>query len=300
MCLILVAWQSHPDYALVVAGNRDEFYARPAAPAHWWQDAPHVLGGRDLAEVVGDAGTWMGIASGGDVGSHRRGLSPAARPRMSRDLPHGGARFAALTNYRAPSEKRVDTRSRGELVSRFLRGEQSPEDYLEALSQANGMYNGFNLLASDMEELWWYSNRSPSRQPQRLDPGLYGLSNALLDTPWPKVRSRVGALCEVLAADRGDGSASVEPYLQMLADDHRALDSELPSTGVSFEWEKVLSSAFIRSPSYGTRASTVLRVRHDGRFDFSERSFGAEGQVGEVSYRGQLGVARDTDVPASR
>ncbi|QET01519.1 MULTISPECIES: NRDE family protein [Cupriavidus] len=290
MCLILVAWQSHPDYALVVAGNRDEFYARPAAPAHWWQDAPQVLAGRDMAEVIGDAGTWMGIASG----------DGSVRSRMSRDRRHGGARFAALTNYRAPSEKRVDARSRGELVARFLRGQQTPEDYLDALSQAHGMYNGFNLLASDMEELWWYSNRSPSRQPQRLDPGLYGLSNALLDTPWPKVRSRVGAMCEVLAADRGDASASADPYLQMLADDHRALDSELPSTGVSFEWEKVLSSAFIRSPSYGTRASTVLRVRHDGRFDFSERSFGAEGQVGEVSYRGQLGVARDTDVPASR
>lgn len=282
MCLILVAWQSHPDYALVVAGNRDEFYARPAAPAHWWQDAPEVLAGRDLAEVIGDAGTWMGIA-GADARSGR------------------GARFAALTNYRAPSEKRTDARSRGELVSHFLRGDQTPDEYLHDLAGAHGAYNGFNLLASDLHDLWWYSNRSKSRQPQRLKPGLYGLSNALLDTPWPKVRSRVGALCEVLAADRGQLGGSPDPYLQLLADARQAPDWELPSTGVAPEWEKLLSSAFIRSPNYGTRASTVLRVRHDGRFDFVERSFDADGQTGEVSYRGRLDLARDTGtVPAPR
>jgi len=278
MCLILVAWQSHPDYALVVAGNRDEFYARPAAAAHWWQDAPEVLGGRDLAEVIGDAGTWMGIAN-------------AASPEWPDD---SRARFAALTNYRAPSEKRTDARSRGELVSHFLRGNQSPDEYLHDPARAPGAYNGFNLLASDLHDLWWYSNRSKSRQPQKLKPGLYGLSNALLDTPWPKVRSRVGALCEVLAADRGQLGSSPDPYLQMLADEKQAPDWELPSTGVAPEWEKLLSSAFIRSPHYGTRASTVLRVRHDGRFDFVERSFDAEGQTGEVIYQGQLKLARDT------
>jgi uncharacterized protein with NRDE domain len=288
MCLILVAWQSHPDYALVVAGNRDEFYARPAAAAHWWQDAPGVLGGRDLAEVIGDAGTWMGIA-GGDAQHGHHGAH----------LP--GPRFAALTNYRAPSEKRIDARSRGELVAHFLRGHQTPEEYLHDLAGAHGAYNGFNLLASDLHDLWWYSNRSKSRQPQKLKPGLYGLSNALLDTPWPKVRSRVGALCEVLAADRGQLGSSPEAYLQMLADERQAPDWELPDTGVAADWEKLLSSAFIRSPSYGTRASTVLRVKHDGRFDFVERSFDADGQTGEVSYQGRLNVARDTGtIPAPR
>lgn len=285
MCLILVAWQSHPDYALVVAGNRDEFYVRPAAAAHWWQDAPEVLGGRDLAEVIGDAGTWMGVAN-------------AESPEWPDD-PR--ARFAALTNYRAPSEKRTDARSRGELVSHFLRGNQTPDEYLHDLARAPGAYNGFNLLASDLHDLWWYSNRSKSRQPQKLKPGLYGLSNALLDTPWPKVRSRVGALCEVLAADRGQPGASAEPYLQLLADEKQAPDWELPSTGVAPEWEKLLSSAFIRSPNYGTRASTVLRVRHDGRFDYVERSFDAGGKIGEVSYEGRLKVASDTGtVPAPR
>ena len=140
MCLILVAWQSHPDYALVVAGNRDEFYARPAAAAHWWHDAPEVLGGRDLAEVIGDAGTWMGVAN-------------AESPEWPDD---SRARFAALTNYRAPSEKRTDARSRGELVAHFLRGNQTPDEYLRDLARAPGAYNGFNLLASDLHDLWWY------------------------------------------------------------------------------------------------------------------------------------------------
>jgi len=275
MCLILVAWQSHPEYPLVIAGNRDEFYARPAAPAHWWKDAPQVLAGRDLAEVIGEPGTWMGMTAEG--------------------------RFAALTNYRAPSEKRIDARSRGELVSAFLRGSATPRDYLDDLAIDTSAYNGFNMLACDMHELWWYSNRCKTREPQRLKPGLYGLSNALLDTPWPKVRSRVGALAEALAADTGLPTASAEPYLQLLADDRQAPDWELPATGVAPEWEKLLSSAFIRSPNYGTRASTVLRVRHDGRFDLSERSFDASGRIGDVSYRGQFKLARTRrTVPSSR
>lgn len=280
MCLILVAWQAHPDYALVVAANRDEFYVRPAAPAHWWDDAPEVLAGRDQADVIGEPGTWMGVTAGG--------------------------RFAALTNYRAPSEKRTDARSRGELVAGFLRGEASPEQYVGDLARGAGIrgpgaYNGFNLLAGDLDALWWYSNRSPDGAPQRLKPGLYGLSNALLDTPWPKVRSRVGALAETLAADTGAPNASVEPYLALLADTRQACDFELPQTGVAPEWEKLLSSAFIRSPSYGTRASTVLRVRHDGRFDLSERRFDAAGPIGEVSYRGQMSVtSRAGTIPAPR
>lgn len=280
MCLILVGWQAHPDYALVVAANRDEFYARPAAPVHWWDDAPGVLAGRDLAEVIGEAGTWMGMTADG--------------------------RFAALTNYRAPSEKRTDARSRGELVAGFLRSDASPDLYLDDLSNGLGMrsanaYNGFNLLAGDLNALWWYSNRSPAGQPQRLRPGIYGLSNALLDTPWPKVRSRVAAMAETIAADTGNTGASAEPYLTMLADARQAADFELPQTGVAPEWEKLLSSAFIRSPSYGTRASTVIRVRHDGRFELVERSFDADGVTGEVVFHGELQVARDTGiVPASR
>jgi len=212
-----------------------------------------------------------------------------------------GGRFAALTNYRAPSEKRTDARSRGELVAGFLRGDAAPHDYLETVSRDQGAYNGFNLLACDLRELWWYSNRGSARRPQRLAPGLYGVSNALLDTPWPKLRSRVGALAEALAADRGLPGTSITPYLDLLADERQAADFELPQTGVSPEWEKLLSSAFIRSPAYGTRASTVLRVRHDGRFDLCERSFDASGCIGEVAYQGRMMLPHDAGTePAPR
>jgi uncharacterized protein with NRDE domain len=262
MCLILTAWQSHPDYALVVAANRDEFYDRPADALSWWDDAPNILAGRDRAIVHGASGTWLGLSR------------------------HG--HFAALTNYRAPSEKRTDARSRGELVRSFLLEEQSPEAHLHALGPRQGAYNGFNLLASDLQHLWWYSNRNAHGQPQRLEPGVYGLSNALLDTPWPKVRSRVAAFAETLAADTGRRGASHEPYLALLADPRKAPEESLPQTGVSLEWERVLSSAFIQSPRYGTRASTVLRVRHDGSFEMVERSFDASGCIGERVESGVL------------
>ncbi len=262
MCLILAAWQSHPDYALVVAANRDEFYARPAAQLGWWADAPDILGGRDEAEVIGTAGTWLGLERSG--------------------------RFAALTNYRAPSEKRADARSRGELVGNYLSGQHLPEAYLDTVRARHRVYNGFNLLVSDLRSLWWYSNRAPGGKPRALKPGIYGLSNALLDTPWPKVRSRVGAFAAALAADTGRDTASAEPYLDLLADERQASDAALPATGVAWEWEKLLSSAFIRSPRYGTRASTVLRIRHDGTFEMVERSFDADGYAGERRETGEL------------
>jgi uncharacterized protein with NRDE domain len=275
MCLILVAWKAHPDYPLVVAANRDEFYTRPAAGADWWPDAPHVLGGRDQAEVIGAQGTWMGVTASG--------------------------RFAALTNFRAPSEKRTDARSRGELVGGFLRNDADCETYLKSLRRSAGAYNGYNLLTSDLQHLWWYSNRSREQKPVHLKPGLYGVSNALLDTPWPKVRSRVGAMAETLAADTGAPNADIQPYLDLLRHDRQAPDWELPKTGVAAEWEKLLSSAFIRSPSYGTRASTVLRVRKDGRFDFFERSFDTNGETGDAFFQGQFDLARDEGtVPQSR
>lgn len=277
MCLILLAWQSHPDYPLVIAANRDEFYARPAAPLGWWSQVPSlapllhadVLAGRDLADQalhtanaqISPPGTWMGLARNG--------------------------RFAAVTNYRAPSEKRTDTRSRGELSSHFLIGDDSPSDYIAQLQPRSHVYNGFNLLVSDLRQLWCYSNRGEARA---LGSGVYGLSNHLLDTPWPKVRHRIAAFAETLAADRGRLDAS-HAYLQLLADSRQATDDELPRTGVSLEWERLLSAAFIRSPLYGTRASTVLRIRHDGQFDMLERSFDAHGQLGEQHVQGQLQLA---------
>lgn len=280
MCLILTAWHAHPDYALVVAANRDEFYDRPADALNWWDDAPDVLAGRDRAIVNGASGTWLGLSRQG--------------------------RFAALTNFRAPSEKRTDARSRGELVRSYLLSDSAPEAYLNDISPRFGAYNGFNLLLSDFTGLWWVSNRLAHRHPaspanahddghanhrhaERLAPGIYGLSNALLDTPWPKVQSRIAAFAETLAADTGRRSADVAPYFDLLSDPRQVPDALLPKTGVTLEWERVLSSAFIQSPRYGTRASTVLRVRHDGSFEMVERSFNADGCIGE---RVESGVMR--------
>jgi uncharacterized protein with NRDE domain len=272
MCLILTAWHAHPAYALVVAANRDEFYDRPAAPLAWWSDAPHVLAGRDLAQVVGHAGTWMG---------------------MTRD-----GRFAALTNYRAPSERRPDARSRGELVANFLAAEEaSIPTYLDSLTARNGAFNGYNLLTATRDELWWTSNRADA--PRKLSPGVYGLSNALLDTPWFKVRHRMAAFAEALAADTGrHGNAlDVARYLNLLAETREAPTGALPATGVAPEWEKLLSAAFIRSPRYGTRASTIVRIRHDGCFDVTERRFDAQGQIGETRYLGVLDTVTQADLP---
>jgi uncharacterized protein with NRDE domain len=239
MCLILFAFRAHPDYPLVVAANRDEFYARPTAPATWWDDAPQVLAGRDLR----GGGTWMGITRSG--------------------------RWAALTNYRDPADLEASGRSRGHLVAGYLRGEQPPGDYLETLRPRASAYSGFNLLVGDPRSLHWYANRQ-ARGPRALAPGIYGVSNHLLDTPWPKVARGKRALAELLAPR---GRPDPERLLSILLDRTFAADHELPDTGVGAEWERVLSAPFIVSPEYGTRASTALLVDRHGRALFHERSF---------------------------
>jgi uncharacterized protein with NRDE domain len=221
VCLILVAWQAHPDYSLVVAANRDEFYARRTAGADFWPDHPQILAGRDLEAD----GTWLGMTRSG--------------------------RFAALTNYRDPASHKPQAPSRGKLVADFLAGDTAIETYLDALDAA--AYNGFNLLLGDGQKLVAFSNISMQRHD--LLPGVYGLSNALLDTPWPKVGAGKTALSGALAA-LPDESA----LFRLLRDDMRHPDAALPATGVSLEWERLLSAAFIRSPDYGTRCSTVIKV----------------------------------------
>jgi uncharacterized protein with NRDE domain len=247
MCLILVAWQAHPDYPLVVAANRDEFYARPSAPAGFWADAPGVLAGRDLEA----GGTWLGV---------------------SRTL-----RFAALTNFREGGRQRPDAPSRGALVSDFLGGDDDPGSYLDSLVRRAVAYNGFNLFVGDGQRLGYYSNRD-THGPRWLAPGIYGLSNHLLDTPWPK-----------LAAAKRAFSASLKqlpttaPFFELLADREIVPDVHLPETGVPIEWERILSAIFVCSPDYGTRASTLLTMHRDGRVMLAERSFGREAlPLGEV------------------
>jgi uncharacterized protein with NRDE domain len=246
MCLIVFAWQEGPD-RLVVAANRDEFHARPAEPAGFWPDAPHVLAGRD----VRGGGTWMGIT-------------------------HSG-RFAAVTNFRDTAPPPAGAPSRGHLVSGFLTGAEPAAEYARRAEDEGGRYAGFNLLVGDSSGLFYASNRGGGRRV--LEPGVYGLSNHLLDTPWPKVRRTKEALRAAL--DRS-AAAREAALFAALADERFAPDGDLPATGVGIERERALSAAFIRAGTYGTRASTVLTVGGDGRVRFVERTvvpdagFGAE------------------------
>jgi uncharacterized protein with NRDE domain len=237
MCLILFAWKMHAAFPLVLAANRDEFYERPSAPADFWEDAPEILAGRDLQA----GGTWLGIT--------RRG------------------RTAAVTNYRDPATLKRDAPSRGDLVSEYLRGGETPEIYLQRLSMKAAKYNGFSLLVGDAAGLFYFSNRGDQL---RLAPGIYGLSNRLLDTPWPKVEKGKEVLRTILDES---GNPPPEKLLDILADRTQPPDELLPKTGVGLEWERVLSPRFIESPVYGTRSSTVLMIGRGGKVTFVERVF---------------------------
>lgn len=238
MCLIVFAWQVIPGMPLIAAGNRDEFYDRPATPAAWWNDYPQVYAGRDLQ----GGGTWMGVTREG--------------------------RFAAITNIRSPSEKRRDAPSRGELVANYLTGQTAPEDYIAEIAGQAETFNGFNLLVGNRNKLIWYSNagHDDPRNGQPLPPGIYGLSNCTLDTPWPKVVRTKAQFASLLCQ-----GAPADAYFEMLTDTTRASDCRLPKTGVSIELERLLSSVCIESPNYGTRASTVVQLYATHEAVLSER-----------------------------
>ncbi|WP_434608402.1 NRDE family protein [Pseudomonas sp. D2-30] len=244
MCLIVFAWRPGHAQPLIVAANRDEFYARPTLPLAQWPDAPHVHAGRDLEA----GGTWLGVGA--------------------------GARFAALTNIRDPGQLPA-FKSRGELVARFLIGDLSIADYLSDVVPRAGEYGGFNLLLGDGTQLWHYNARDA--RPQQLAEGVYGLSNAGLNTPWPKLLKARAALSEVLH------DPHPQALLALLSDPQPTPVAELPDTGVGLATEMLLSSVFIASPAYGTRASTALIVHADGTRQMVERSFGPHGgHLGEV------------------
>lgn len=239
MCLILFSYKSHPKYRLVAAANRDEFYNRPTQPLSFWNQNTGILAGRDLE----CNGTWLGVTTNG--------------------------RFAAITNYREPDRKNTDAPSRGLLVSEFLSGTLDPDPYLSDVHKNAHLYNGFNLLIGDRSALYYYSNRGDGII--RLNPGIYGLSNHLMNTPWPKVEKSRGLFQKVLK--ESESMTNGDKLLDILNDRTLPPDHMLPDTGVGIEWERILSPVFITSDNYGTRSSSVIWMEYSGKTTFLERSY---------------------------
>ena len=231
MCLILFAYKIHPKYKLILAANRDEFYERPTASARFWEDAPDVLAGRDLVQ----GGTWLGVTKSG--------------------------RFACVTNYRNPNQPKGKL-SRGGLVSDFLRGNQTVSEYLKTVESEAENFTGFNLLVGDFseehDELAYLSNRGDDIKV--LSAGIYGLSNALLDTPWQKVLKGKAGLAKVVAEKK---ELLPDSLFDILQDRILAKDKDLPETGIGLERERILSPCFIETPIYGTRSSSVVLIGND-------------------------------------
>jgi uncharacterized protein with NRDE domain len=249
MCLILLVWRVHPEFPCVLAANRDEFHGRATAAAAWWPDRPALLAGRDLEA----GGTWLGVTRGG--------------------------RFAALTNYRDPGLVRDAVPSRGNLVTQFLESGQSVADSLEYLRRVGAAYNPFNIIFSDGERLGIFE--SVRGEGRELAAGVYGLSNHLLDTPWPKVRIAKSRLMAALTHLHDETAV-----MSLLRDDSQAPDEELPQTGITLEWERLVSSAFVRAGDYGTRCSTLFRVDQAGWAIFDEWSWDRDGnESGRKNYQ---------------
>jgi len=250
MCLILFAWQTHPRYPLIVAANRDEFHSRPSAAAHWWNDIPDILAGRDLQA----GGTWMGVS--------RRG------------------RFSAVTNYREPqAPEQPLERSRGNLVRDYLTGEDSAEIYARQVMGTGGAYHGFSLLLSDGNELVCASNRM--KAPVRVTPGIHALSNHLLDTGWPKAKHGRLRVEKLLKGER----IEAESLMEVLTDRSLVPGEEPEEFDLHLAPERLTRIAFVVSPEYGTRCSTVLLIDRESGAEYVERQFDSGGNaVGTVRF----------------
>jgi len=236
MCLINLQFRNHPSYKLIIAANRDEFYSRPAAPAHFWDDEPSILAGRDLTQL----GTWLGVTKQG--------------------------RIAALTNFRNPTNLEAGPLSRGAVVKNFLAATSSPEEYLQSIDPKQ--YAGFNLIVGDAEKLLYYNNIQ--HESYEIPPGTHSLSNHFLNTPWPKVTKGKEKLASYMAQTE---KADLEELFTILADADHAPDTHLPDSGVGIDLERMLSPIFIKTPDYGTRSATVVLVSHDNTLTFAERNF---------------------------
>jgi len=252
MCLILVAWRVHPNFPCVVAANRDEYFGRPTAEADWWEEPEQILAGRDLQA----GGTWLGVTRTG--------------------------RFAALTNFRDPAVTKPDAPSRGALVTGFLTAAGSTSEGLKEIARRGAQCNPFNVLCSDGQDLGVYE--STTGLGRILAPGVYALSNHLLDTPWPKVTQAKSRLAEALN-DLPQSAA----MLDLLRDTEPAVDEDLPRTGVSLELERMLSSAFVRGENYGTRCSTIVTADAGGAATFAEWTWDQSGSLaGMTRYHFQI------------
>ena len=247
MCLVLIAYGVHPEWPLIVAGNRDEFHARPTQVAKWWPDKPDILGGRDLQA----GGTWLAL--------HRRG------------------RFATVTNYQGAKKADAALESRGHLVTNFLECDLSPRHYLDTID--GSAYAGFNLLVSDGERLAYSSNRGI--EARELEPGIYGLSNATLDTPWTKVERSKASLKDLL----DNGTVNETGLLSILSDRKKGPAKEVASGRLPFATAYALTATFVVLPDYGTRCSSTVLVDDSGHWRFLERRFDATGETrGEVQF----------------
>ncbi len=236
MCLIVFAYKVLKEYPLILAANRDEFYRRPTLGMHFWEDLPDILAGKDLEH----GGTWLGV--------HRSGM------------------FAALTNYRNPADIKPNAPSRGEIIIDFLNSKKSPEHFIHDLGPKASLYKGFNLIFGNMDHLFWFTNLT--RRIEKITPGIHGLSNRFLNTPWPKVESAKKALKKIMGK-----TITPDHLFSLLKDRTVPEDDMLPETGIGFEWEKILSPLFIESDTYGTRSSTVLRVDKKRNMKITERSY---------------------------
>lgn len=237
MCLIFLSLHEHPQYKLIIAANRDEFYARRTEAAHFWRDHPEIVGGRDLEAM----GTWMAMNKNG--------------------------RISLVTNYRDPLNINPQAPSRGQLVSDFLLSSQSATDYLKEVESKGKSYNGFNLMAGTADALFYYSNYR--EDIEKIPDGIHGLSNHLLDSPWPKVERGKQKFRELLSQP----GLSADLLFEFLYDEQRAEDNQLPDTGIGIERERALSSMFIKTTGYGTRCSTVVLVDGDNQTVYAERVY---------------------------
>jgi uncharacterized protein with NRDE domain len=246
MCLILISWKTHPDYKLVLAANRDEFYDRPTQQANFWEDYPNVLAGKDLQA----GGTWIGVTKSG--------------------------RIAALTNYRDPQNIDANAASRGQITTNFLNGTDVPEQYLMKLKNSGTHYNGFNLIVGDGNSLYHYNN--VNHDIHEIHAGTFGLSNGFFQENWPKIKKGRNALELLIKKEQ----FSNQDLLDILGDGQKADDSELPKTGIPLEWERALSPLFISADGYGTRCSTIITSDNKDNTNFLEKTYAVGGQTESI------------------